>query len=231
MQNSLIPFDIEDALEGVLVPGKILKARDRAMRIIEQAQNNASKIIKQANLESKEISESAFNEGYQAGIMLSFNSVADYLQNSNALYHEFYTHVNQTMRHNLKQALGDDEVFSLIIKDWLQKLAQEIKESHQPLILLIPQHSPNLKTNLLEFIKTIWQGDVQLHQHDENRYVIKHANKIAEFSPEQWIKKQKIKTDYLSHLENQLTCLSGQAMREFINMLSTKLIKETPRSL
>lgn len=226
MQNSLVPFDIEDAIEKILVPGKILKARDKALRIIEQAQDNASKLVKLAHFEAKKISEAAFSEGFQAGIMMSFESVAEYLQNSDVLYHQFYNQVNDSIRHNLEKALEGDKVFRLVIENWLQKVAQENPDSNHPLILLIPIYSPNIKKDLLEYIKTFWKGEVQVHQHEENRFVIKHANKIAEFSPEQWISHQKIKADYLIKLEQQLSCLSKQAVHELINSLSKKLIKE-----
>lgn len=223
MHNTLPPFDPKDALDGVLVPARVLSERKKSQSLLEQAQGYAKKIVKHAELDACDIRNTAFSAGYQAGIMLSVTTVADYLQNSDEIYRQFHAQVNRSMQHNLRHVLDGEKIFGLLIEGWLGEIIQK-EERQKPLVLLIPALSPNTQSDLVAFIKTIWKGEVQVKHHAENRYVIKHDDMIAEFAPETWISQQKVATEYSQQLTKELSLLSREAVEHLLGELAKRLI-------
>jgi hypothetical protein len=211
------------AIEGVLIPASSLAQSKRIQSLLQQAQHHAAKIIMQANADAVLLRDSARSAGYQAGLMISIKSVAEYLDNNQSIYQSFCNKAHESVVANLRQALGKPEIFPQLLQEWIAETSPV--DAISPLFVLIPETSHREKIGLLSFIQSIWKGAVIIEQHRENRFVVKYGNSLAEFSPEVWIAQQKIDTSFTQQLERDCESLSQQAKQQLLNELSKRLVK------
>ncbi|WP_369788279.1 hypothetical protein [Rouxiella sp. WC2420] len=225
MQKTIGSFEISTAVEGVLIPKSILIMRHQRQCLLDQAQRNASQIIKQAEKEAKSIRESAYCAGYQAGVLMSVKSIADYIDNSQELYLQFIQQAQENITKNLQCILGNEEFFLTLFSRW----SEEIQSSQDPikpvLHLLLPSGFCKHRDKLLAQIRQKWSDTIKIENHDENRFVIKYKNKLAEFSPDIWIANQKIPNEYIIRLKDNTDTLSKKAIEQLLNELAKRLVK------
>jgi len=223
MQKTIISPNVIESIEGILIPASALKQRERVENILKQAQHNASKIIKQANIEAQTIRMSAQSAGYQAGITLSINAVADYIDNGQSIHLQFYSKTHESMLKNLRDALNSPEIFPLLLEHWLADVIPD--EEHSPLFLLVPKMTLKQQTELSSYIASIWSGKVVIEQHTDNRFIIKYKSNLAEFSPDVWVEQQRIEANYCQQLEKDCNTLSSNSIQRLLNDLAVRLVK------
>jgi len=223
MQKTIISPNVIESIEGILIPASALKQRERVENILKQAQHNASKIIKQANIEAQTIRMSAQSAGYQAGITLSINAVADYIDNGQSIYLQFYSKTHESMLKKLRDALNSPEIFPLLLEHWLADVIPD--EEHSPLFLLVPKMTLKQQTELSSYIASIWSGKVVIEQHTDNRFIIKYKSNLAEFSPDVWVEQQRIEANYCQQLEKDCNTLSSNSIQRLLNDLAVRLVK------
>jgi len=223
MQKTITCPNMIESIEGVLIPGSDLKKREKVENILKQAKHHASKIIKEANIQAQTIRESAQSAGYQAGIILSINSVADFIDNNQSIYLKFYTKTHESMLKNLRHALNSPEIFPLLLEHWLADVIPD--EEHSTLFLLVPKMALKQQSELSSYIASLWSGKVVIEQHTDNRFVIKYKNDLAEFSPDVWVEQQRIQADFCQQLEKDCNSLSSNSIQQLLNDLAVRLVK------
>lgn len=225
MQKTTTKPEIASAIEGVLIPAKSLAGRKKRELLLAQAQHNAAKIIKKAESDASNIRELAYCTGYQAGISMSINDIANYIDNSQEIYQQFVQKALEKMRENLKGVLDNECIFPALFSQWSEKIQLDPESSHNTLVLLIPKTTARHRTRLLSHIETVWHGPINIEQHDENRFMIKYKNQLAEFSPDIWISRQEFAAEDCLNLQTDIALLSREAIEQLIKQLAQHLIK------
>ncbi|WP_345829403.1 hypothetical protein AAGR22_20870 [Erwinia sp. HDF1-3R] len=185
MQAETNDIIFHKALESVLVPGSFLKKMRESDDIIARAESRARKIVKDAVRESESIRKESYRTGYERGLLMSVDSVCQYIDNSVQYAEELYLKVESDIKKLLTELFDQENVLLKIVDEWIDTLDK--KNDDLPLYILMPYANRRFKVNLTEAIKNKHQGSVVFQYHQEPRFVFKYKEHLAEFYPEEYI--------------------------------------------
>lgn len=147
-----------------------LEARRRARECIEQAQRDAQALHAEA-----------FQRGYAEGILRATGHLAEGLRNGQSLSLQLRNALAQAARDLLAQALEQPQWLDGMLQRWL---TAQPGETGAVLHLLLPQHCRERGDEWRERLRPLWTGDLLVHYHPHNRYVLRLGDQLLEFDVE-----------------------------------------------
>lgn len=175
----------QTALENVLVPGPLLRKMRKSDDIIANAESRARKIVKDAVREGETIRKESYRTGYERGLLMSIDSVCQYINNSVQYAETLYLNIESDIKKLLTELLDEESVLLKIVDEWIDALDK--RDNDSPLYVLMPYANRRFKVNLMEAIKSKHPGGAVFQYHQEPRFVFKYKEHLAEFYPEEHI--------------------------------------------
>lgn len=206
------------ALENVLIPSKTLKKIREGDGLLRQAKSRAKQLIKQDAQESDNIQKEAYRVGYERGLLMSIDSVCQFIDNNSSYAHELYLKVQKDIKILLSDILDEEAVILNVLEQWVDELDKDDKNS--PVCILMPYANRRFRTGLSRVVESKHTGSVVFEYHHEPRFVFKYKERLAEFFPEEFIYSsvetltggidfypdhQKISEQAIQHLHEQLS--------------------------
>lgn len=170
-------------IDGVLISRKQLNRNRATVRLERQAQQHAQRLLRDAQRQAESLQQHAYQEGYQQGILCTMQQVASYLAASQTLAWSWRERLSAQARAMLSAAVDHPDTLLLLLDEWLRNLP----EPDKTLYLTLPDTAHSLQPRLMDLLAMAWQGAIQLDYHTEPRFVMRYADQVAEFSPEQYV--------------------------------------------
>ncbi len=95
-----------------------------------------------------------------------------------------YRKIEQDIKVLLSEVLGSDEVFLAALQQWSAKY-EEYYQSSDTVSLLVPQFCRRLKRQVMDLLQKERSWKIHIEYHDDNRFVIRFKDRVAEFCPEE----------------------------------------------
>lgn len=200
-------------VDGVLLGRKQLQRHRRAVCLEQQAQQHARRIVRDAQQQAELIRQHAYQEGYQQGMLDTLQQTASYMADSQTLDGRCREQLGQHARAMLSSAVDHPETLLLVLDEWLRNLPA----SDETLYLTLPATAHALHPRFMDVLATSWAGKIQLDYHSRSDFVMRHADQVAEFSPEQYVKSAtRSLLQTLDTLAQDCRQVSDVALQEFI---------------
>ncbi|WP_227318236.1 hypothetical protein [Cedecea davisae] len=218
MQNEIANRSSHKALDNVLIPSKTLRKLRAGESVVEQAKYRAQRLIKEAQQESERIRNEAQRIGYERGLLMSIESICQFIDNSSAYAHELYLKVREDIKDLLSDILDEETIILKILEQWVDELDKDDKKS--PVCILMPYANRRFRTGLSRVVESKYAGSLVIEYHNEPRFVFKYKERLAEFYPEEFIystvtkltgeiaflpDNQRISSQAIQHLHEQLS--------------------------
>lgn len=174
---------LKPPVDAVLIRRKHLQQNLRAVRLEEQAQQHAQRILRDARQQAELFHRHAYQDGYQQGLLCAVQHVASFLTASQSLFRSERERLAVHARALLSAAVDKPEVLLLLLEEGLRKFP----ESDETLYLILPDSARALEPKLNDLLASDWGGTSQLDYHAESRFIMRYADQVAEFSPEQYV--------------------------------------------
>lgn len=217
MQAEISSARVLTAQDNVLIPGTSLTKIRKRYDIIADAQAIARKIIKDAVQESDDIRNESYQIGYERGVLMSIDSICQFIDDSNRHTNELYLQIQKDIQDLLTEVLDDEAIVLKVLDGWVDELDMDDKGA--PLCILMPYANRKFKPNMMKMIENKYPGESIFEYHHEHRFVFKYKDRLAEFYPEEFIgtamntltgsrdfhsKNQLISAEAIKHLHQQL---------------------------
>lgn len=200
-------------IDGVLLSHKQLQRHKRAVCLEQQTQQHARRIVRDAQQQAELIRQHAYQEGYQQGMLDALQQAASYMANNQMLDGRCREQLAQHARAMLSSAVDHPETLLLVLDEWLRSLP----DSDETLYLTLPATAHALHPRLMDVLATGWAGKIQLDYHARSDFVMRHADQVAEFSPELYVKSAtRSLLQTLDTLAQDCRQVSDVALQEFI---------------
>lgn len=218
MQNETSNNSSYKILDNVLIPSRKLRKLRAGESIVEQAKHRAKQLIKEAQLESDNIRNEAQRIGYERGLLMSIESICQFIDNSSAYAHELYLKVREDVKELLSEILDEETIILKMLEQWVDELDKDDKKS--PVCILMPYANRRFRAGLSRVVESKYAGSLVFEYHNEPRFVFKYKERLAEFYPEELIYStvtnltsgiafypdhQKISAEAIQHLHEQLS--------------------------
>lgn len=173
----------QTSIDGVLISRKKLYHNASTIRLKQQAQQHIQRLLRDAQRQADLLKQHAYQEGYQQGILCTMQQVASYLAASQTMAWGWRERLGAQARAMLSAAVDHPDTLLLLVDEWLRKLP----EPDKTLYLTLPNTAHSLQTRLMDLLATVWGDAIQLDYHVDQRFVMRYADQVAEFSPEQYV--------------------------------------------
>ncbi|MFU9136524.1 hypothetical protein [Erwinia tasmaniensis] len=234
MQAETNNYLLQKVLENVLVPGSTLRKMRKSDDIIANAESRARKIVKNAVREGENIRKESYRTGYERGLLISVDSVCQYIDNSVQYAETLYLKIESDLKNLVTELFDEESVLLKIVDEWIDTLDKT--DTDAPLNILMPYTNRRFKVNLTEAIKSKHPSGAIFQYHQEPRFVFKYKEHLAEFYPEEHIAStvkslmdncdfyhdcQKISTEAIQNLHQRIA-LYYQPVEEVTNITENK---------
>ena len=173
------------AHEDVLLTHDQLKRQHKALSLLTEARQRAKKILKQAEIETQQIRTQAWMSGYQDGVIAAASSVAKHIDESENLLIRFQSKLGEQANAMLSASLDHPDLLLILLDEWLRGVDTTAPEG--TLQLQLPRHRRGAHSQLLNSLQELWNGKIQIEYHADARFVMRYADQIAQFSPDEFI--------------------------------------------
>lgn len=170
-------------IDGVLVSRKKLHRNTSTVRLEQQAQQHIQRLLRDAQRQAESLQQHAYQEGYQQGILGTMQHVASYLAASQTMAWHWRERLGAQARAMLSAAVDHPDTLLLLLEEWLRNLP----EPDKTLYLTLPDTAHSLQPRLMDLLAASWGSAIQLDYHADPRFVMRYADQVAEFSPEQYV--------------------------------------------
>lgn len=179
---SIGPMSVQD---NVLLTRSALFKRKRAKNIVIESQLRAKKILKEAQQEADEIRKKSYLIGYEHGLLMGGDALANFIDNSDKYAHELYQKLQQDIKALLIEVFEHEAALMKIVEGWVDEIDK--KDATLPFSILIPYANRRFKKRLLDLINIRHTGGVNFEYHHEPRFVFKYKERLAEFHVEDFV--------------------------------------------
>jgi len=170
---------------GVLIKRAQLRQQRQSLDLLAASRRQAAKTVKQAQAEAEQIRQQAYQAGYEEGVLSSAAAVADFLTQRQQLAAELQKRVSEHARRLLSSALNQPELLLELVDEWLA--ASPAGTPSQQLEIVAPESARKFHARIKDKLHSCWPGNFIISYHEEKRFVIKHADQLAEFNVDKFL--------------------------------------------
>lgn len=224
MPKSIPTLHLKSAIGGVLIGRKQMQRNMRTTRLEEQAQKHVQRILREAHHQAEIVQQHAYQQGYQQGMLYAMKHVAAYMAASQTTISHWHESLITHVREMLTAAVDHPDTLLLLLEEWLRTLPKP----DETLYLTLPDTAQGLQPKLINVLKASWTGPVQFDYHAEPRFVMRYADRVAEFSPEQYVElASRSLQQYLDTLPEDCRRVSKHALQQLIEQSYTEEFMST----
>ncbi|STQ90247.1 hypothetical protein [Iodobacter fluviatilis] len=173
------------AYEDVLLTHDKLTRQHKALSLLAEARQRAKQLLKQAEVETQQIRTQAWMNGYQDGVIAAASSVANHIDESENLLLRFHNKLGEQARAMLSASLDHPDLLLILLDEWLRGIDTPLPQG--TLQLQLPLHRRAAHSQLLNSLQELWGGKIQIEYHADTHFVMRYADQIAQFSPDEFI--------------------------------------------
>lgn len=210
------------AHEGVLLTRAQVTGQKRAKNIFSEAFWRAKKILKQATVDAEKIQKNAYAEGYQQGVITAAQHITQYIDASHNLSDKLNATLQVRAKEMLSNALDHPDLLIILVDEWLHKLDKEQVDNAPVLHLILPTYAKKRHAQLLQFLHETWSKPINIEYHEETRFVIKYADHIAEFVPDEFLEQAVTGLSLANEAMTECRQLSQNALQQLREVFQTK---------
>lgn len=200
-------------LERVLIPRKTLQRHARAANLEQQAQHHARQLLREAQQQAEQIRQLAYQDGYQQGMLDAMNQIGTFIADSQTLAVNLRDRLHQQARQLLAHAVEHPETLLLLLEECLRNLPVV----DTTLYLILPRSMRHQHTQFSDVLAAHWPHPYQLDFHTDAGFVLRYADQVIEFSPEQYTEAaSRTLVNTLASLPEECRQLSQQALQALI---------------
>lgn len=200
-------------LERVLIPRKTLQRHAYATNLEQQAKQRARQLLRQAQQQAEHIRQLAYQEGYQQGMLDSMKQIGTFFADSQTLAVNLSDSLRQQARHLLANSVEQPEILLLLLEECLRNFPAV----DTTLYLIFPRSMRHRHSLFTDVLAAHWPHPYQLDFHTDAGFVLRYADQVIEFSPEQYTEAaSRTLVNTLASLPKECRQLSQQALQAFI---------------
>ncbi|WP_157798173.1 oxygen-regulated invasion protein OrgB [Aeromonas cavernicola] len=197
----------------MLIPRKTLQRHARGANLEQQAQQHARQLLREAQQQAEQIRKLAYKDGYQQGMLDAMNQIGTFLADSQTLAINLRDSLHQHARQLLTHAVEHPETLLLLLEECLRNLPVV----DTTLYLILPRSMRRQNTQFSDVLAAHWPHPYQLDFHTDAGFVLRYADQVIEFSPEQYTETaSRALINTLASLPEECRQLSQQALQAFI---------------
>lgn len=207
-------------IEGILIKGKTLEHNFYTHKLEQQAHKRAKRILNEAEQEAESLRLYAYQDGYEQGMICALQQVSSYLVDSQTMYWEWLDKLQSYARDMFSAAVDHPETFLIVLDEWLRDFNKPKKQ----LFLTLPENAKNEHAKLMSLLRENWSGTINIEYHNEQSFVIRSDDQIAEFSPEKFVENAVGSLKYhLDKLPQDCRTISDGAINSLIETWKSKI--------
>ncbi|MFT8209924.1 MAG: hypothetical protein ACMZI0_03605 [Symbiopectobacterium sp.] len=197
--------------ENVLLANKNRVTHNLRISLVAQTRDHAKKIIRDANREAETIRQQAYRNGYERGVMTSFETITSFIKDKQGIVNYIYGQVREQIKNLLSDTVNKESVICALFENWADEI--DGRDDKTPFYILLPRDRRRYKRRLMAYIDSMHRGGVVFEYHQDLRYVFKYREQLVEFLPETFV-------------DNQIdTFFDTQSLYERCEHLSTQTLK------
>ncbi|QJU42305.1 hypothetical protein [Serratia marcescens] len=216
MQNEILDGPPLRLIEGVLITQAERFKRKRAQNILQFAQRRAKNLIAQAQRDAELLHQDAYRQGYEQGVLSAADALTCYMQDSQTFTLALHRQLYEKARIALAAALGNEIVFTSLLRNWLPDLDSQ-DNCDLPLEILVPSALGIRVGKLKRDVEQWYERAVLVSYHPDNRYAVKCGDQLAEFIPEEFVEQLLPSLIDLKTLRQQCSELSDNGVEKLHN--------------
>ncbi|QIU92598.1 hypothetical protein [Yokenella regensburgei] len=196
-------------VEGVLISRKQLKT----INLEQQAKCYVKKMLRDSKKDVDEIHQSAYQKGFQQGILSSIQQVVSFFSENESMLQKWNKRIDSHVREMLSVALEHPDTLLLLLDEWL--CSRPVFDDK--LYLSLPFNIKQIHPQIMELVASNWEGSVHISWHKNADFIIRSGEQIAKFSPDLYVKSLKeSQHQFMNDISQDYKKISSDALQDFI---------------
>ncbi|AZN35910.1 hypothetical protein [Iodobacter ciconiae] len=155
------------------------------MSLLAEARQRAKQLLKEAAAQAGQIRQQAWASGYQDGVIAAAGTLTKHINDSDNLTRRLQGKLEDQARAMLSASLDHPDLLLVLLNEWLSGVDKNSSQS--TLKLQLPQYCRAAHSRLSSSLQEQWEGKIQIEYHAKARFVMRYADQIAQFIPEEFI--------------------------------------------
>lgn len=183
MPRSIHAINTSSAINGVLLRRKVIRNHLYLTRLESLAQAGAKRILRDAQHKADLLHLHAYKSGYEQGMLCLIQQVATYLTDSKNMAWHWRERLIEQVKTMLSASVEHPDTILLLLDEWLHQTSDLESEIY----ITLPKLARELQPKIMAALANNWEGGIHIEYHEEPSFIIRHADQLVEFLPEQYV--------------------------------------------